>query len=576
MKEYKEKHLMIRVPKNIDYERLFSNFELKVQKYKTGTVTETELNNIKDSIILMLHFLIPDSTYLEENSKHHYYKRINSVIFNHITGKKLKIVKDILLDDDYPLITSDNRYHNSKSYGFKLRDEFFFSDTIKYKSEGKIISKYYASINKESSEMSTDYKFLTERLNKRISFDPLVDEYISQLFSTFEKKVKDLSETEYNINELRYNIEMLKFRMTTGIKEIKRGEFNPKTSKTCLRFSSVFTNLKRELRYFITIDGEETEEVDMTSSQPYCLATILNSDFYQNVGNGFNLINVFPELYNDLLKCKTNIKIDTYNLNYLFNHNQFLSTNKLKYISKNNLQLNLPQTSINNFLTSNNNFKSITSSNNIKYYLYKDIKLLIKRGIPPLPYMCGKIEETPEIKEFLRLGFDKDFYSSLSFLLTGNRNRQNIKDNMMYYLFMTGDRNKSYFNNEIRRIFPNLNCIIEMFLRYIKINDVSFKNKNVFALLLQRVESFLFLKNGVKNYCLENNMEPLITIHDSVLVKKKSTQTMIESIRNSIEKVTNIKVGLKIKNINPFLNIQEFVDEFIDSYKCGSIKTYIK
>lgn len=574
MKKSKEKYSTIIVPKNINYDRLFSNFKLKVEKFKNGFVTETELSNIKDSVILMLHFLVPDSRYLEENSKNNYFKRINSVIFNDITGKKMKIVKDILLDDDYPVITCDDRYHISKSYGFKLRDEFFFSGTMKYKSEGKIISKYFASINKENSELNTDYKFLTDRLNKRISFDPLVDDYITQLFSTFEETLKDISVTDYNIDELRYSIEMLKFRMTNSIKEIRNGEFNPKTSKTCLRFSSVFTNLKRELRYFITIDGEETEEVDMTSSQPYCFATILNSDFYQNVGNGFNLNYIFPELYSGLLKCKTNIKVDTFNLNYIFNHSQFLSTDKLKYISKNKLKLNIPQTSIDSFLINNNNFKSLSSSSNIKYYLYKDIKLLINKGIPPLPYMCGKIEETPEIKEFMRLGFEKDFYSSLSSILGGNRNRQNIKDNMMYYLFMTGDRNKSHFNNEIRRIFPNLNCIIEMFLRNIKIKDVSFRNKNVFALLLQRIESFLFLKNGVKNYCSENNMEPLITIHDSVLMKKKSTPIMLESLRNSIEKVTNIRVGLKIKNINPFLNIQDFVDEFIDSYKLGSFKKF--
>jgi phenylalanyl-tRNA synthetase alpha subunit len=81
------------------------------------------------------------------------------------------------------------------------------------------------------------------------------------------------------------------------IENIEKGEFNYSVSMSNHRVNSVFTSMKRELRYFLRTNGESMIEVDISTSHPFTLATILTEKFFTETKGGYNLYSIFPQYY---------------------------------------------------------------------------------------------------------------------------------------------------------------------------------------------------------------------------------------------------------------------------------------
>nr|WP_314498660.1 hypothetical protein [uncultured Chryseobacterium sp.] len=564
----------IRIPSSVPVKEIFEDFEIKYAKYLGEDISATELSNIKDSILLLLHFLLP--VRIEKDDKTGYFKTLNSKIFNDLTGKKFKVAKDILMDEILPVIESDNKYHEGKSYGYKLIDRYFMTvGSTLYKSHGRLIKKYYKNARRNRNKTFPKLEFLERKLTKRITTNKRASDFLDHFFKRFDDKICQLSNEEFDIDRVQKKRKIIEMVWRNDLGLISDGIFGASESESCQRLSSIFTRLKRELRHFIEIDREETVEIDLKSSQPYFLNQILNSDFYDST-DSISLKSIFPELYNELFNTKKMVKIDNSNFNYILGHPYLLTLNKFNLLSNtdellyNNIINDNRVQEVFNYEINDNYTDSIyysfkSTDNNIKYYIYSDIRLLYNGGSPPLIYMCGKIEGIADIRKFQSMNFHVDFYQHLSDYLDLNLNREQTKERFQLFLNNSGDRNKDFLSNSMRRSFPNVNRIVEFFLR-LKFEDLQLrlKYKNPFSLLLQRIESYHLLQVGVKNFCDQFPKEPVVTIHDSVIVKKSHQKQMIKSLKDATEEITGIPVRFDIKNSDPFEKVDDLINQYLD------------
>ncbi|MDB5223928.1 MAG: hypothetical protein JWN83_2595 [Chitinophagaceae bacterium] len=69
------------------------------------------------------------------------------------------------------------------------------------------------------------------------------------------------------------------------------------------RFYNPITNIKRELRNFLTYDGEQLVSIDLKNSQPYLSIAFFKKEFWSNadsLGENLNLKYLNKEIYNDI------------------------------------------------------------------------------------------------------------------------------------------------------------------------------------------------------------------------------------------------------------------------------------
>ncbi|MCP2037321.1 hypothetical protein [Chryseobacterium sp. HSC-36S06] len=620
----------IKIPSNIDVEKI----NQKIDQWYGDAKTKTEIKNLKDCSLLLIHFLIPNGRYIEETKEDGYFKKINSTIFNDHYGKCFSDVKDILYDDEYPIIETDGKnYTDNRSTRYKLRDEFFYNvDTKMVSGIGKYIEKYNSYVT-DKKKKNNKFRFLSERLSKRITLDPEVYKYISQLNDEFKSTISTLDSRAYDAEKFKQTQKILNLKFASDIRDIKEGNYNDGTSDTNHRFNSVFSGLKRELRYFIRIDGETVDEIDVGASQPYFLNCTLNSEFYNSKKEG-SLFSLFPEFYKEFTTTKNKIKVDVHNFNYTWGKSNIINQTQLQILkanstnnkscskgsssnsSSNSIKSNnilnninsrgnstynnssIKSNSILNNINSrgdntDNNFNSIKSNiilnnryiniNKIKYYINNNIRRITVTGVPPVPYMCGKIEEMSDIREFRSILYSCDFYEfilqDVKFIMEKTNyqkketlerklsriDRKRVKGGMMYFLNDKDNRHYNPFVKSMKTAFPNINTIVEFFQNLNFSNaELNKKFENPYSLLLQRLEAYYFLQLGVKSFCDKFPKESVITIHDSVIVKKKFSEKLEECLRTSIEKETGIPMGLSTKSKNPFLTIKDLVGEYLE------------
>ncbi|MCZ2222562.1 MAG: hypothetical protein LC122_02915, partial [Chitinophagales bacterium] len=236
----------------------------------------------------------------------------------------------------------------------------------------------------------------------------------------------------------------------------------------------------------------------------YMLASILNKKFILSKKNSFSLFKLKPNYFNILNKNLNNTKFG-----------RKIIYNQLKYKTK-----------------------SIS--------LYNDSLLL---------YMLG-IFENEDIEEYRSLPFSEGVYEFVDqTLFNGEKGRGYIKDSVMMLLNLKNQRDRNSFITTMSRRYPTVSDVIEMINGY----KGDFRNLST---LLQRVESYLLLEVGVKNILKEIPDLNFITVHDSIIVEEKYAKKVKEILCKSIELVTGLPIGFKIKPTgNPIDKMNEIVDE---------------
>lgn len=316
-----------------------------------------------------------------------------------------------------------------------------------------------------------------------------------------------------------------------SIDRIKNNIYNTSFSKNNHRFNSIFTNMKKELRYFLRVEGCEFIELDISASHPYVLATILTNDFFNEKNGVYSISHIFHQL------------------------------NKI----------------IENYVDANKNLQ-IKKQNN----LFKDIKeTQIGAGRRGFPHLSSTYFQNQDIIEYRSINFESDFYLEIQMKLLELESispkdyidRDKIKKLIMVWLNLSEPSERERIQNLelLQQLYPSIDKLVKSIGFF---QDM----KTAIPLLLQRAESYLVLEALAKALIEKLPQIKIFTIHDSFLIQNKNLDIneTIHQIKDTLEKYTGIRPGIKQKLLNPFTFFDEIVKKDINSVKRLAYKTETK
>jgi hypothetical protein len=145
------------------------------------------------------------------------------------------------------------------------------------------------------SEISKKYSFLTQQFKQhKISIDQKVYEYLAGYYKEL-KKICGVNKYQ-NIMLNNHIGKWLYY-----IKKINDNDIWCSVSKDNHRLNSTFTSLPRELRKFILINDKPLAYIDIKSSQPYILSSIIKSRFFLETKDGYNLKTIHLDAYKKII-----------------------------------------------------------------------------------------------------------------------------------------------------------------------------------------------------------------------------------------------------------------------------------
>lgn len=495
----KQKTKQIRIPSNIDYDRLFSKIEGK-DSYK---------NELIDATYVVLSFLYPSKKYIKATNGFNGFKPILNEEINKTTRNRFEKVKRLLMDKNShssgAILKVNSKYLKFvKPMSYKLNDELFLNPGERWVELGsnaeKRLLRYEEEGIKRYEEFKSTYQFLLDKYESDITIDDGAFDYIIQLKTLLLERV---AKYDVDKDEMTKRVNYTIKEMKSKIRAIQKKNFRPSVSKSNHRLNSVITRLNRELRYYLKINGNRLVEVDVKSSQPYVLGSILTNSFFSRSNiNDFSLNSIFPQLFNQL--------------DYIVNQ----STDDITSLIKNSIYNN-------------------------------------KEGFPKY-FMSGGLDNCLEIQSYRNLSFKEGFYPHLNnTFLNGDFETQKVKDNVMLLLNLKNLRKRDniVLIQQFKKHFPNINSFIE------SINNLN-SFKSAIAILLQRTESYLFLRVGCKAVNERLPDVPFLTIHDSILIAEQYCEIVTPILKESLNSITRIEPGVSVKVIqDPMTTLEVDIEE---------------
>lgn len=494
----KQNSKQIRIPSNINYEKLFSAIEGK----------DTYKKELIDAIYVILSFLYPSKDYIKATNGFEGFKSINNDEINKIIRNRFGKVKRLLMDvNSHPsgaiLIEKPNYQPGIKSKSYRLNEELFLNPGERWVVLGSNAEKRLFKFEQDGimkyENFKLSYKFLLDHYQSNITIDNEAMNYVSTLKSLLLEKVNQFDGDK---DEMTKRVNDIIKEMKSKISAIQKKKFKTSVSMNNHRLNSVITNLNRELRYYLRINGNRLIEVDMKSSQPYVLGSILTNDFFTwDTSIDYRLSSIYPQLYSQLyyIVSKSNTDITSLIGNSIYNN---------------------------------------------------------KEGFPKY-FMSGDLDNCPEIQSYRNLPFKEGFYSHLNMTFF-NRDfgTQKVKDDIMLVLNLKELEKRKHIEliQQFKIHFPNINSFIE------SVNSLNVF-KSAVAILLQRSESYLFLLVGCKAVYEQLIDVPFLTIHDSILIEEQYSETIKQILEESITNSTQLEAGMSIKTPNnPIENINEIAE----------------
>ncbi|MBZ1325617.1 hypothetical protein [Aquirufa aurantiipilula] len=456
--------------------------------------------------------------------------------------------RDILMDTNDPVILTDDSYQvNGKCMSFWLADKYNTGE-IEYKSlpeDSKMVAKImkYQSNYKDGMDMMKKYDFLINQFTQyQLSFNPLVYVYVTNMYHVLMSRV---------INNNPYQIKVIQNligRWLYLINKVDTGDLNPMVSGKNHRLNSVYTHLPKILRPFILCNGRPLVGLDVKSSAPYLLATVMNDEFIKATGDGYNLKTIYPEMYDRLYNRGM--------LDEFWNTGNDIPVSSTGYTSSDYVVTGTGYTSLDNVVTStgtsSNNLINVNSSNTgnnnqiINYYINNN-KGIDKEYSSFMWCLFFNTKELRSIKEYQELPFEDDYYAYVVKKYSDmdmtpeelQSQRESFKKSTMYILF-DGDKKQRNNNPMVRYMnecFPGVNKWLEYSHETIGGKELSY--------ILQRTESYFMLNKVSRRFNQEYPQAPLFTIHDGLYTFEEFVDPLKELIINEGKRLTGIVPGVK-------------------------------
>jgi hypothetical protein len=500
----------------------------------------TRAANLKQKIYYFLALIIDtNDNYRLNDDNGGYHKLCSAELKKALGSKDFYVIRDLLMNPADPIIEVDNSWHNpnggkSSGYcqGYRITSKYNTGEVV-FKTIpnklSKVISKY-ADKDTSVTDAAPDYTFLLDQFESNaLSFDPKVYDFISNFSQQLLIRIQ---------NNNPYQIKLLHNLIGRWIYYISQTEDNKlwcKVSPKNHRLNSSITNLPRILRPFLLFNGESLTCVDVTSSQPYILSSVMQAKFYNESTVGFNLKTIYPELYRELIE---NGSIDT-------------SNTGVKYYSS-----NTGYTS--SFISNLSNSSSFMWCN---FFTAPDIDSITN------------YTQAPFYLDFYTDLLNRYYtYNNIPKRLAQKDDREKLKGTMMYVLF---DENKGHRNNNLQiQKFQTVYPGVEKWLNQIH----SLIGKKRFSYLLQRAESYLLLNVICREFNEQHPTAPLITIHDGLFTTKDYVRNLNGFVLRRLREITGIIAGCKTKasQIDPSPQIQDVENEWAKIEPISTEEKYLK
>lgn len=423
------------------------------------------------------------------NKDNNFYRNICSKTMKLIIGDDYYGILELLTGGIDPVVESDESYSNFSSYdqyckGYRLTAKYNTGEYVYRELPRKFTDKIikYLPEDAETVRMTQRYSFLLDQYqNHRLQVNPSIYEFISNFGRQLLERVED--DNQYQKNMIYNHLG----RWLYYVQKFEEGDLNPMVAGTNHRINSVFTNLPKVLRGFINCNGKLLYSVDLSASQPYILSKVLDSRFFHDTSNGFNLFSIYKEVYNLLFD--------------------------------------------NGFLISNSSY-----SNSGMYPFMWSVFFTPK--------------ELESIKDYQQIPFLNDYYryvisKGYHYQLTEQElleKRTEFKKSTMYILF-DDHRGHRIVNQQVRmfkHVYPGVNKWLELSHKVI--------GKREFSLVMQRCESWLLLHNVCREFLTQHPNIPLFTIHDGLYTYKEYTPHLSSLILTICSEIVSVEPGLKIES----------------------------
>jgi hypothetical protein len=437
------------------------------------------------------------------NKYNNFYRNICSKTMKLIIGDEYYGILELLTGGNDPVVESDESYSNFSSYdqyckGYRLTARYNTGEYVYRELPRKFSDKIikYLPKDAETLRMTERYNFLLEQYQTHpLTVNPYIYTYLSNFGRQLLERVED--DNLYQKNMI-YN---LIGRWLYYVEKIEHGELNPMVAGTNHRLNSVFTNIPKRLRGFIECEGKPLYSVDLSASQPYILSGVLDSRFFLDTDDGFNLFSIYNEVYNLLVDNGYLISVPSY-----------------------------PNSGMYPFMWS-------------VFFTPKELNSILE------------YQQIPFLNDYYRYVISKGF----NYQLTEQElleKRTEFKKSTMYILF-DDHRGHRIVNQQVRlfkQVYPGVNKWLELSHKVI--------GKREFSLVMQRCESWLLLQNVCRKFLDQHPDIPLYTIHDGLFTYKEYTQDLSSLILTICSEFVGVEPGLKIEP--PRLEIyprQQDVDE---------------
>ena len=500
----------------------------------------TRAANLKHKIYYFLSLITDTNDNYRLNDNNDGYHNICSSEIKKVLGSKdFYVIRELLLNPNDPIIEIDNSWHNpngknSKGYcqGYRITPKYNTGEVV-FKTIpnkfSKVIAKY-ADKDTCAADTAPDYIFLLDQFESNtLSFDPKVYEFISNFSQQLLVRIQ---------NNNPYQIKLVHNLIGRWIYYIRQIEDNKswcKVSPKNHRLNSSITNLPRLLRPFLLFNGEALTCLDVTSSQPYLLSSIMQAKFYNESTVGFNLKTIYPELYRELIE---NGSIDT-------------SNTGIGYYSSNTGYTN-------SFISNLSNSSSFMWCN---FFTAPDIDSITN------------YTQAPFYLDFYTDLLNRYYtYNNIPKRVAQKEDREKLKGTMMFVLF---DENKGHRNNNLQiQMFQSVYPGVEKWLNQIH----TLIGKKRFSYLLQRAESYLLLNVICKEFIEQHPTAPLITIHDGIFTTKEYVRNLNGFVLRRLREITGIIAGCKIKasQIDSKPQIQDVENEWAKIEPINTEEKYLK
>ncbi|GAB3343199.1 hypothetical protein GCM10027299_58590 [Larkinella ripae] len=348
------------------------------------------------------------------------------------------------------------------------------------------------------------------------------------------------------------------------------------------RFHSPLTNLKSELRQFLSFNGQPLVAIDLSCSQPYLAMVLFHKDFYQPTQTTQTLtLADLPELTQKLLSPALIDRIITHIDQINSSQASFNGRGSVSYASeeKNNgthheinsrgsesdgtSSVNLVDSNENNISASENKGSALVST--FRYttsYTTGSIEAASPSLSPRVPIMCAtrkklfsqfknakqvqeqRLDIAAEISECTARVSQGNLYEYLGEKLqkvTGKRikSRKALKAMISTALFSENDEYRVFFvarKEAFQSVFPWVLGLLELLKQ---------DNHTRLAHILQTIESHIFLNRIAGRISQESPEVPLFTIHDCLATTYEFEGYVEQVIREELESAIGIVPHLK-------------------------------